>query len=157
MAIPRHLIIPVEGLAFEALLADWRWLVGTNFAPIMMTAFGDLFLRDEADHIHFLDIMAGQFKQVAESESQFNNLLEDREHRRTWFIGFLLTEIRKTLGELAIGECYGCKKPLSLGGELAFENFERTDLQTYYSVMGQTFKQTHNLPLGTKVSKITIK
>lgn len=157
MPVPAHLTIQIEGLKFESLLADWRWLVGTNFTPIMMTAFGDLFLRDDAGHVQFLDLMAGQFKQIAESEAQFDNLCEDREHRRTWFMGFLLTEIRKALGELAIGECYGCKKPLSLGGELASENFERTDLQTYYSVMGQIFKQTHNLPLGTKVSKITIK
>jgi hypothetical protein len=65
MAIPAHLVIPIEGLPFDSLLADWRWLIGGNYTPILMTAFGDLFLRDDAGHIHFLDLMAGQFKQVA--------------------------------------------------------------------------------------------
>jgi hypothetical protein len=154
MAIPAHLVIPIEGLPFDSLLADWRWLIGGNYTPILMTAFGDLFLRDDAGHIHFLDLMAGQFKQVAKSDEEFNTLCQDRERRRTWFLGFFLTEIRKALGELAPGECYGCKIPLSLGGELTPENFERTDLRTHYSVLGQLHRQTHNLPLGTKINRI---
>ena len=156
MAIPPHLTIRTEGLRFDALLSDWRWLVGANYTPILMTAFGDLFLRDERGHVHFLDLMTGQFKQIAESEKQFNSLCEDRGRCRTWFVGFLLVEIRKTLGELSPGECYGCKIPLSLGGELTPENFERTDLQIHYSVLGQLHHQTHNLPLGTTINRVKI-
>jgi hypothetical protein len=156
VAIPAHLTIPIEGLRFDALLSDWRWLVGTNYTPILITAFGDLFLRDDEGRVHFLDLMAGQFKQVAESEQQFNDLCEDRGQRRTWFLGSFLTEIRKILGELATGECYRCKVPLSIGGELSPENFERTDLQTHYSVLGQLHRQTRNLPPGTKINRIKI-
>src|SRR5712672_964177 len=108
MPVPAHLTIQIEGLPFESLLADWRWLVSAKFTPILMTAFGDLFLRD-GGHVHFLDLMAGQFKQVAKSDEEFNTLCQDRERRRTWFLGFFNTEIRKALGELAAGECYGCK------------------------------------------------
>jgi hypothetical protein len=156
MPVPAHLTIPIEGLPFDSLLADWRWLVANNYTPIMMTAFGDLFLHGDAGPVHFLDLMTGRFKQVAESEEELSTLCEDRSRCRTWFIGFLVMELRKTLGELAPGECYGCKLPLSLGGELAPDNFQRTDLQTHYSVMGQLHRPTHNLPLGTKIKRIKI-
>jgi len=51
-------------------------------------------------------------------------------------------------GELAPGECYGCKTPLSLGGQLEEDNFERTDLQVHYSILGQLHRQTKHLPPG---------
>ena len=74
-----------------------------DFTPVLMTAFGDLFLRDPSGHIHFLDLMSGEFKQVAESPEEFDRLCEDREQRRSWFVGFLLTEVRKSCGELEAG------------------------------------------------------
>jgi len=156
MAIPAHLTIKTDGLPFDSLLSDWRWLVSSDFTPVLLTAFGDSFLRDQSGSIHFLDLMSGEFKQVAESQEEFDRLCEDREQRRSWFIGFLLTEVRSSCGELGAGECYGCKTPLSLGGELEEENFARTDLQTHYSVLGQLHRQTKHLPPGTKIDSIKI-
>ncbi len=156
MAVPAHLIIQTDGLPFDALLSDWRWLVSSNFTPILMTAFGDLFLRENSGQIHFLDLMSGEFKQVANSQEEFDFLCEDGERRRSWFVGFLFTEVRKLLGDLSVGQCYSCRKPLSLGGELQPENFERTDLQVHYSIMGQIHQQTRHLPVGTKINKIKL-
>jgi hypothetical protein len=31
--------------------------VSPDFTPVLMTAFGDLFLRDQSGRIHFLDLM----------------------------------------------------------------------------------------------------
>lgn len=156
MAVPSHLIINIECLAFDSLLEDWRWLVQPRFTPILMTAFGDLFLRDEFGRVHFLDLMTGEFKQVAPSQEEFDRMCDDREQRRSWFIGFLLMELRKLRGDLAAGQCYGCKIPLSLGGQLDPDNFERSDLQTHYSVLGQLHRQTKHLPPGTKIDEIKI-
>ncbi len=153
MAVPAHLTIKTDGLPFDTLLSDWRWLVSPDFTPVLLTAFGDLFLRDQSGHIHFLDLMSGEFKQVAASQ-EFDRLCEDREQRRSWFVGFLLTEVRKACGELVAGECYSCKKPLSLGGQLEPDNFERTDLQVHYSILGQLHQQTRHLPPGTKIDNI---
>lgn len=156
MAVPAHLTIKTDGLPFDTLLSDWRWLVTPDFTPVLMTAFGDLFLRGQSGHIHFLDLMSGEFKQVAESQEEFDRLCEDREQRRSWFVGFLLTAVRKSHGELSAGECYSCKKPLSLGGQLEADNFERTDLQVHYSILGQLHRQTRHLPAGTKIDSIKI-
>lgn len=156
MAVPAHLTIKTDGLPFDTLLSDWRWLVSPGSTPILMTAFGDLFLRDQSGHIHFLDLMSGEFKQVAESQAEFDRLCEDREQRRSWFIGFLLTKVRKSCGELAAGECYSCQTPPSLGGQLKANNFQRTDLQVHYSTLGQLHQQTQHLPPGTKIDSIKI-
>src|SRR5207245_8042888 len=100
MSVPAHLTITTDGLSFDSLLSDWRWLVQPSFAPVLMTVFGDLFLRDEAGRVHFLDLMAGEFKQVATSQEEFDRLCDDREQRRNWVVGFLLMEVRKLRGDL---------------------------------------------------------
>src|ERR1022692_368071 len=98
MAVPAHLTLQTDGLPFDSLLSDWRWLVLPDFTPVLMTAFGDLFLRDQSGYIHFLDLMSGEFRQVAESQEEFKRLCEDRERRRSWFVGFLLTALACVAG-----------------------------------------------------------
>ncbi len=44
MHIPEHLTIPIESVPFDQLFQKWRWLLKTTYTPVMMTAFGDLFL-----------------------------------------------------------------------------------------------------------------
>jgi hypothetical protein len=156
MPVPAHLSITTDGLPFDSLLSDWRWLVSADFTPVLMTAFGDLFLRDQSGGIHFLDLMSGEFKQVAESQEEFDRLCEDKEQRRSWFIGFLLMEVRKLRGDLSVGQCYSCKTPLSLGGHLEADNFERIDLQVHYGILGQLHRQTRHLAPGTKIDSINI-
>jgi hypothetical protein len=156
MAVPSHLTIKIDSLPFDVLLSDWRWLVSPDFTPVLMTAFGDLFLRDQSGQLHFLDLMSGEFKPVAKSQEEFERLCDDREQRRSWFVGFLLTEVRKQLGDLSAGQCYGCKKPLSLGGQLEPDNFERTDLHVHYSILGQLHEQIRHLPAGTKIDRIKV-
>ena len=156
MAVPSHLTAKSEGITAETLLSDWQWLVHRRFTPVVITALGDLFLRDETGRVHFLDLMRGEFKPVAASQDEFDRLCEDREQRRSWFVGQLVMELRKLHGELAAGQCFGCKIPLSLGGQLEAPNFERTDVQVHYSVLGQLHRQTRHLPPGTKIHDVRI-
>src|ERR1051325_1837782 len=123
MAIPSHLTAKTEGIVAEKLLSDWQWLVHEKFTPVLMTAFGDLFLRNEAGQIYFLDLMCGEFNQIAVSQGEFESLCDDREQRRKWFAGNLVMELRKLHGELDANKCFSCKIPLSLGGQLETSNF----------------------------------
>jgi hypothetical protein len=104
----------------------------------------------------FLEFDGRRFKQVAASQEEFDRLCAERDQRRSWFIGFLLMELRKLRGDLLPGQCYGCKTPLSLGGQLDADNFERIDLQTHYSVLGQLQRQTKHLSPGAKIHSIKI-
>jgi len=156
MAVPRHLTTDIAGLDFASLLSDWQWLLKGSYTPVLMTAFGDVFLRDEAGHIHLLDLMSGEFKQVAVSQEEFDRLCDDREQRRIWFIGFLAMELRKLHGDLPARKCWSCEVPLSLGGSLEASNFQPCDIQVHYSMLGQLHQQTKHLPAGTKISDVRI-
>lgn len=146
----------MDGIAADRLLADWRWLVPTAHTPILMTALGDVFLRDEMGRVHFLDLMCGELKQVAASQEEFDQLCESREQRRSWFVGHLVMELRQLHGELPPGRCYSCKVPLSLGGHFEADNFQPCDLEVHYSVLGQLHQQTRHLPAGTQIGGIKI-
>jgi len=156
MSVPAHLTIPIGGLPFDKLLADWRWLVSERLNPVLMTAFGDLFLRDDAGRIHLLDLIAGELKAVATSQQEFERACESVEQRRSWFLGFLFMELKKQYGSLPKNDCYSCKVPLSLGGQLEADNFEPIDLVTHFSVLGQLHRQTKCLPPGTKIESIKV-
>jgi hypothetical protein len=69
----------VDHLDVERLLGEWRWLCPQPMALVARTAFGDLFLRDEAGIIFKLDIAIGQLKQIAKSEAEFRNLARTKE------------------------------------------------------------------------------
>lgn len=156
MAVPQHLAIKIDHLPLESMLSDWRWLVPPEFTPVLMTAFGDVFLCDVSGAVHFLDSKSGTFEKVADSQGAFERLCEAPMHQRSWFSDFLLAELRKTHGELAIGECYSCKTPLSLGGTLEVDNFERMDLAVHLSILGQIHQQTKNLPPGVTINSVRI-
>jgi hypothetical protein len=156
MAVPAHLLAKTDGVDLNPLLSDWRWLVPENLNPTVTTAFGDLFLCDEAGKVHFLDTLYGELKQTANSQAEFEQLCEDRDFRRKYFQSFFVMEVRKMHGELEAGECYSCDVPPTLGGQLEPEEFERTDLATHFSILGQLHQQTKHLPAGTKIDKINI-
>lgn len=51
-------------------------------------------------------------------------------------------------------QCVGYKKPLFLGGDDLISNFELSDIDVYWSLMGQLLVATRNLPAGTPVSSL---
>lgn len=154
MAVPTHLTAKMDDISAESLLSDWRHLVPQTYAPVLMTALGDLFLRDEGGAIHFLDLMCGELKQVATSQDQFDSLCDNREQRRSWFAGHLVMELRKLHGDVPAGQCFSCKVPLFLNGQLEVENFQVCDIPVHYSVLGQLHAQTRHLPTGTRIGSV---
>src|SRR5215471_204666 len=75
----------VEHLDIERLLSEWRWLCPSEMALLARTAFGDLFLRDKAGAVFWLNAAVGKLIQVASSESKFRELAETSDQRTEWF------------------------------------------------------------------------
>ena len=144
----------MDGISAESLLADWRHLVPQTHTPVLMTALGDLFLRDKGGAIHFLDLMCGELKQVAKSQDEFDSFCDNREQRRSWFVSHLVMELRKLHGDLPAGQCFSCKVPLFLSGQLEAGNFQPCDIRVHYSVLGQLHAQTRHLPAGTRINSV---
>jgi hypothetical protein len=149
--------LPTGDFNEEALLSDWRWLIGNKPVSIhAIAAIGNLFLKDESGRIYLLQIEDGTFECISESVAQFETLLSDRHNRRAWLQGFLVRELRQNGVLLGAGQCYGTKIPFHLGGPAGIENIEPTDLKVHVSTLGQLHRQTHAMPPGTAIDEIRV-
>lgn len=57
-------------------------------------------------------------------------------------------------GAPSISECVGYKRPLFLGGEDVVANLEISDLDVYWTIMGQLRRQAQGLPEGTRIAGV---
>lgn len=139
----------------NALLEDWRWLIGDDVQLVVVSALGDLFLGDAQGHILWLDVGAACLTQVAESTEEFKRLMQQNEHADEWFVPQLVGDLIVSGKRLADGQCYSYKVPPMLSGKIELENFEPTDLLVHCSMLGQIGRQIQHLPPGTKIDGLT--
>jgi hypothetical protein len=141
----------VDHLDAERLLAEWRWLRPQPMALVARSAFGDLFLRDEAGIIFKLDIAIGQLKQIAKSETEFRNLARMKEQREEWFAE--PDELAAAAGGLNPGpeQCIAFKTPILFAEGGAPNNAYVGSLYEQVAFLGDLHRQIAELPEGTKV------
>lgn len=138
-----------------ALLEDWRWLIGDNVQLVVVSAIGDLFLRNTEGRILWLDVGAARLTQVAESSEEFKRLIQQVEHADEWFVPQLIGDLIVSGKRLSAGQCYSYKMPPMLSGKMELDNFEPTDLQVHCSMFGQIGQKIQHLPPGTKIDGFT--
>jgi hypothetical protein len=150
-----ELIIGFDPSRSDALLNDWRWLVNDDVQLMVVSALGDLFLKDAQGHILWLDAGAARLTQVAGSAEEFKRLMQQMEHADEWFVPQLIGDLIASGKKLAKGQCYSYKVPPMLSGKMELDNFEPTDLLVHCSMLGQIGRQIQNLPPGTKIDGFT--
>jgi len=57
----------------------------------------------------------------------------------------------------AFDQCVGYQKPLFFGGSDTIQNLELTDIDVYWSVVGQLLHKVRDIPEGTRVGNVRIK
>jgi hypothetical protein len=141
----------VDHLDVERLLGEWRWLCPQPMTLVARSAFGDLFLRDEAGIIFKLDVAIGQLKQIAKSEAEFRNLARTKEQREEWFAES--DELAATAGGLKPGpeQCVAFKTPILFAEGGAPNNAYVGSLYEQVAFLGDLHRQIAELPEGTKV------
>src|SRR5947209_8081803 len=102
----------------DALLADWRWLIGDDVQLVVVSSLGDLFLRDPQGHILWLEVGAARITQVAESADEFKRLMQQAEHANEWFVPQLIGDLIVSGKRLAARQCYSYKVPPLLSGKM---------------------------------------
>jgi hypothetical protein len=138
------------------LFEDWRWLIGSEAKPFLVSSVGDAFLHD-SDGVNWLNVGDGTYTKVADSVADFQSMLAQPEKLDEWFIPQLVGDILATGLTRASHECFGFKQPPVLGGEYEPDNFETTDLSVHFSILGQIHRQVRDLPPGTPISEVKIK
>jgi len=58
--------------------------------------------------------------------------------------------------EIRFDECVGYRTPLFLGGKDVLGNLEVSDIDVYWTIVGQLRRKTLNLPAGTSIGEIRI-
>jgi hypothetical protein len=151
------LTVDFSHLDRNALLDDWRWLIGPDRQAILLTAAGDAFVQDATDEsVHFLDVAAGKMQPVAPSENHFRSLLGDRNFVVEFFVPRLVADLKQAGCVLGAGQIYSFRRPPVLGGEYALSNIEPSDIAVHFSIAGQIHRQVSALPAGTPVGQIRI-
>lgn len=141
----------------DKLIEDWRWLVGQNKTPIMVSSIGDLFLRDNTDKIYWLNVGEGSITVVADDIDGFKEKLQDHEQVNEWFMVELVDALKAAGLKLEPGSIYSYKKLPILGGNYTVDNFETTLIEVHFSFAGQIHEQVKDLPDGTKINTIKFK
>jgi hypothetical protein len=132
------LTVSISHLDRNALLDDWRWLIGPTKVPVLVTALGNAFVVDSADWTaHVIDVGPGTIQQVASSRDELRARLRDKAFVIEHFVPVVVARMRESGQMLAKGQLYGFKTPPPLGGEYSADNLQPTDIETHFSTLGQ--------------------
>jgi hypothetical protein len=141
----------VDHLEVERLLSEWRWLCPHQMVLVARTAFGDLFLRNEAGVVFWLNTAVGKLTEIAHSGTQFLEMAETSEKRNEWFAEPEV-QASATLGlNPTSTQCIGFSVPLVFAESGSPGTPYIADLYEYVSFLGDLNRQISSLPDGAKV------
>ena len=147
------LVIAPPREAIEQALRSWQWLPISGREPILVTAFGSIFLAGQ-DGVWFLNTLEGTLQKVCSARAELDQLLNTKEgEERYCLAGFVERACRegRTLGE---SQCYDFSVHPLLGGKLEYENIQPTDFVVAVHIAGLLHEQVKQLPPGTNISHV---
>jgi hypothetical protein len=145
------LFIDISSYAPADLLAEFEWLTGPGVQPVLLTAFGDLFVQKSDGSVWLINTIDGALEPAAPSGAAFKAALQDKAKVGQWALPGLVAELHASGRRLAAKQCYSFKHPPFLGGPVDPENVEPTDICVHLGITGQVMRQTHDLPPGTPI------
>jgi hypothetical protein len=132
-------------------LRDWAPPLPVEFTVWLVNRIGDVFVVFDDGSVHMLDVGAGLLTRCASSRDEFAELLDVGDHADRWLMIPVIDRCRAAGMALAANQCYGFKVPPMLGGGYDSDNLEPTDVQVHYGLLADIFRQTKDLPDGTRV------
>jgi hypothetical protein len=144
-------LIEQQGKDWADLLSGWVPPLPESFTVCMVNRFGDVFAVYDDGSVHMLDIGMGVVERLADGRDQFCDLIDLNDNAKDWLMIPLTDACRDAGLVLSENQCYGFKVLPILGGEYTVENVVACDLSIQYSFTADIFRQTKDLPDGTKV------
>ena len=142
--------LAVDHLDVERLLSEWRWLCPEKMELVARTAFADLFLRDGAGAVFWLNTTEGRVTKVSASEVEFRKALETKEKREEWFAEpGVEAGAKRGLNPTPL-QCIGFSIPVVFAESGASTPYI-ADLYEYVSFLGDLHRQIASVPDGAKV------
>ena len=141
----------VDDLDVGQLLSEWRWLCPQRMTLVARTAFGDLFLRDEAGAIFWLNTAVGKLNKVANSEAKFREETQTSEKRSRWFAEADFQACSRPGLNPTSSQCIGFSVPIVFAESGSSNTPYIADLYEYVSFLGDLNRQISESPDGSKV------
>lgn len=132
-------VVLASGAIDSTLLDEWRWLVATDFAPVLCTACGDLFLQRADGAVYWLDVANGSLRSAARSGEALDLEARDEARFEEWFRPSLQREASSRHGVLSPGECYSWRSAPGFGGASNAANLVRRSLSDHFASHGRAF------------------
>jgi len=145
------LTINISNLDFADLREAWEWLICDMTEVIIISKFGDMFLKGGDGSIYWLDTAGGSLTKIAGNRVEFDSVLQEDDNINEWFLPHLIEELEESGQLLAKNQVYSFVMPPAIGGEYAAGNVKATDLSVHFAFTGQILEQIKDLPDGTKV------
>lgn len=141
--------------AAKQLSESWGWMLREPFAPVLFSAFGDVFLEPDSGGVWWLNTSIGELTQVAESLLEFRELL-GTELAEEWFMPSLIERLHAAGKVLQAGQCYTyVTLPVFAEGSYEVENLNPVPAHEHFALTGHIFDEINGLPDGAKV-KISV-
>ena len=144
-------LIDQEEKDWAAMLADWSPPLPETFTVWMVNRFGDVFAVFEDESVHVLALDTGEVTRLADDREHFCQLIDEGNNANDWLMISLVDQCVAAGMRLGSGQGYWFKTPPVLGGKYVVENIEPGDLAVNYSFAADIWRQTRDLPDGTKV------
>jgi hypothetical protein len=155
MNVQDYLIEP-SGRDWPELLSGWSASLPSSFTVWLVNRFGDIFAVFEDGSVHLLDVGIGAIRRVADSCDDFAVQIDADDNADDWLMINLVDQCVAAGITLGNDQCYGYKIPPNLGGKYSVENVEPTDLSVHYSLLADIYRQTKDLPNGTRIRTVVI-
>jgi hypothetical protein len=129
----------------------WGW---TGLEPDQIVGdndFGNLMIKDQSGSYWRLCPEDLYCQVVAHTRTELDQLSQDQEFLRDWYMSELVHEARDRHGPLGPGFKYCLKIPRVLGGEYGGDNLATISLSGLVSASGHIARQIKDLPDGAQV------
>jgi len=151
-----YLFIKVSDEHVLRALDSWKWLPLDGLTILAVSAFGEVFFRNNTGAIFHLDTIEGQLSKVANDTEELASILDDEEAQDKILLGGFVIGARTRGMVLDEGECYDFKIAPILGGPMNAEQLGKTSFVVKLDFAGQIHEQVKDLPAGAKISHITV-
>lgn len=135
----------------EALRNGWRWLLGDDWTPLMLSAIGDVFVELNAGTVWWLSTATGALEQIASSREQFRERL-GTDAANEWFLPGLIDALIAQGKVLEKDQCYTFAIfPIFLEGSFSAENMHPASAAAHFTASGHIHESIRQLPDGAQV------
>lgn len=142
------LFIEVQPVDILRAIDGWKWLSLAGLTVIATSAFGELFLLDNAGTVFQIDTIDGSLRKVATSIRELVAMLDSPQVRDDLLFEGLIAGTRNKGLILESGECYDFEIPPILGGSMGVDEIQKLPFVVKLQIAGQLHEQARYMVPG---------